>query len=172
MHFNRIVDSFDQVKSQMAEIRRSQLAEASASYKQQGQRQGRSTMPPSGKIRLPPNNQDEANRKKWLNGKCFRCGSNKHTLPKCSVPMTATCPSCNYIYNGHTKYACHKAMARNTQAEGQLAEQMDNLAIEYQPAGTFSTVSLMTSAANQPTPNANLWLAPAEQPDRQHRTHC
>ena len=69
--FNRIVDSFDQAKSQMAEIRRSQPAEASASYKQQGQRQRRSTMPPSGKIRLPPNNQDEANRKKWLNGKCF-----------------------------------------------------------------------------------------------------
>ena len=105
MRFDRIVDSFDQAKSQMAEIRKTQPAEASASYKQQGRQQGRSTMPPSGKIRLPPNNQDEANRKKWLNGKCFRCGSNKHTLPKCTVPITATCPSCNY--NGHTKYACH-----------------------------------------------------------------
>ena len=150
----------------MAEIRKSQPAEASASYKQQGQRQGRSTTPPSGKIRLPPNNQDETNRKKWLNGKCFRCGSNKHALPKCTVPITATCPSCNY--NGHTKYACHKAMAHNIQAE----EQMDHMASEYHLAGSVSAVSLMTSAANQPTPNVTLRLAPAEQPNQRHQTHC
>ena len=154
VRFDRIVDAFDQAKSQMAEIRKTQPAEASASYKQQNRQQGRSNMPTSGKIRLPPNNQDETNRKKWLNGKCFRCGSNKHTLPKCTVPITTTCPSCSY--NGHTKYACHKAMARNTQAEEQVTDQMNHLAIEYLPAGSVSAVSLMTSAANQPTPNVTL----------------
>ena len=151
--FNRIVDSFDQAKSQMAEIRRHQPATASASYKQQSQRQGRPTKPSSNNIRLPPNNQEESNRKKWLNGKCFRCGSAKHSLPKCPVPVTATCPLCNY--NGHTKYACHKARTNNAQVE-EITEGVEHLAIEYQPAGSVSAVSMMTSAANQPTPNVTL----------------
>ena len=69
VHFDRIVDSFDQVKSQMAKIRKTQPAAASTSYRQQGQRQWKSTTPSSGGTRLPPNNQDKANRKKWQNGK-------------------------------------------------------------------------------------------------------
>ena len=47
-------------------------------------------------------------------------------------------------------------MARNTQAEEQVTDQMNHMAIEYLPAGSVSAVSLMTSAANQPTPNVTL----------------
>ena len=140
----------------MAEIRKTQLATASAANRQQGQRPWKLTTPSSGGIKLPPNNQDETNRKKLLNGNAFVAAA-PNTLPKCSVPITATCPPCNF--NGHTKYACHKAMASTTEPEEQLSEQMDQLGIGYIPSNFvwgINSVSYATNEPNQPTPTISL----------------
>ena len=128
------------------------------------------------KKQRPMGNGKNAERRKQLEGRCFRCGSDQHSAAGCAGKDTFVCSSCNK--RGHLASVClqkstparaqqvappqqYQQQQHQLPQQQQPAEQQGQRAIEYSPShyeqwdGEAARANAMR-APNQQTPPLRL----------------
>ena len=155
--FDRVVDSFDQAKKQLGEMK---SPAAMATTQPNRGRQQQRTQRPNNYHRQEgrPEARDKGKSGKTI---CFRCGQEGHIATGCSTPAHHRCSKCGK--QGHIRPACRQAIANNaagSQTTDDLTKQLESLTVSNPPAvqsEDMQTVhSLYNTAPNQPTPKVNL----------------
>lgn len=116
--------------------------------------QGKKSGQPGG----TPMSDWEKKRRAGIEGKCYRCGSNTHRQPACTLDKKTKCTTCKRT--GHVASVCGKPATRATQAEtSQPNTQQDDghswPALEYNPDTAAGAVALTNAArayVSEPTP--------------------
>ena len=145
--FDRVVNSFDQAKKQLNQIK--PQAQASQVFTQRW-RPKQSTKPSHldeqrtrreasvQRSRGQPSREEQMKRDKLFE-KCFRCGKADHMLPDCTRPAHLSCGTCEK--KGHAKLACSGASANNTASQ----EQSDDF---HQITNDLHGMSLKSASAD------------------------
>ena len=141
--FDRMVDSYDQAKKQMTDMRRPANTSASQAVFCGKQRSDNKPQRPSNN----PNRQrpdlprEEIERRKTLVNRCYRCGKNDHLMPDCSRPAHHSCSICGR--KGHVRPACSKTASANNTTSRQEDE-------EQQLVNKFSTMTINNQMEQHP----------------------
>ena len=152
--FDRMVDSYDQAKKQLGEMKNP--AAMATTQPNRGRQQQRNQRPNNFRRQ---EGRPEAN--KGRSGKliCFRCGQEGHIANACPTPAHLKCSKCGK--QGHIRPACRQANAAGQQPTEDLTKQLDSLTVSNPPAaaqseGMQTVHTLYSTAPNQPTPTVNL----------------
>ena len=146
--FDRVVDSFDQAKKQLEEMRTT--ATSAATQQTRGRQQQRNSRPNNSRR---PETRDKGKTGKLL---CYRCGKKDHLIADCPRPAHHSCGNCGK--QGHIPPACRQAAANNASSkqEADLVEQLASMTVnnplETQQGNAQTVHSLYSTAADQPTP--------------------
>ena len=153
--FDRVIDSFDQAKKQLGELKN---PAAMATQQNRGRQQQKNQRPNNFRRQEGrPDTRDKGRQGKVI---CFRCGQEGHTNSTCNLQATVRCGKCGK--RGHIRLACRQAIANNaagSQPTDDLANQLESLTVS--PPASNSDISqtvhsLYNTAPNQPTPKVNL----------------
>ena len=154
--FDRVIDSFDQAKKQLGEMK--SPAAMATTQPNRGRQQQRNQRPNNFRRQEGrPETKDKGRSGKLI---CFRCGQEGHTATGCSTPAHHRCGKCGK--RGHIRPACRQAIANNAagaQPTDDLTNQLESLTVSPQAvhSDNSQTVhSLYNTAPNQPTPKVNL----------------
>ena len=153
--FDRVIDSFDQAKKQLGEMKNP--AAMATTQPNRGRQQQRTQRPNNFRRQEGrPETRDKGRSGKII---CFRCGQEGHTTSTCTVPAHVRCGKCGK--RGHVRPACRQAIANNaagTQPTNDLTNQLESLTVspQVQSDNSQTVHSLYNTAPNQPTPKVNL----------------
>ena len=154
--FDRVVDSFDQAKNQLGEMK--SPAAMATTQPTRGRQQQRTQRPNNFRRHEGrPEARDRGRSGKIL---CFRCGKKDHIVADCPRPAHHSCSNCGK--QGHIRPACRQAVANNagSQQTEDLTKQLASLTVSNPSAAQHKDVqtvhSLYNTAPNQPTPKVFL----------------
>ena len=130
--FDRVVDSFDQAKKQLGEMKNP--AAMATTQPNRGRQQQRNQRPNNSRRQEGrPEAKDKGRSGKII---CFRCGQEGHIATGCSTPAHHRCSKCGK--QGHIRPACRQANAAGQQPTDDLTRQLDSLTVSHPPAATQS----------------------------------